>query len=32
MVLLSNHPRNIIGLEGYGLRVIERRPIRPSEG
>ncbi len=29
MVLLSNHPRTIIGLEGYGLSVVERRPIRP---
>src|SRR5690606_17829847 len=27
MVLLSNTPRTIIGLEGYGLRVIEQRPI-----
>jgi 3,4-dihydroxy 2-butanone 4-phosphate synthase/GTP cyclohydrolase II len=27
MVLLSNSRRNIVGLEGYGLRVVERRPI-----
>jgi 3,4-dihydroxy 2-butanone 4-phosphate synthase / GTP cyclohydrolase II len=27
MVLLSNHPRTIIGLEGYGLNVVETRPI-----
>jgi 3,4-dihydroxy 2-butanone 4-phosphate synthase/GTP cyclohydrolase II len=27
MVLLSNTERTIIGLEGYGLKVIERRPI-----
>ncbi|MFO1057009.1 MAG: 3,4-dihydroxy-2-butanone-4-phosphate synthase [Dongiaceae bacterium] len=27
MVLLSNTERTIIGLEGYGLRVVERRPI-----
>jgi 3,4-dihydroxy 2-butanone 4-phosphate synthase/GTP cyclohydrolase II len=32
MILLSNNRRTIIGLEGYGLRVIERRPIRPAEG
>jgi 3,4-dihydroxy 2-butanone 4-phosphate synthase/GTP cyclohydrolase II len=32
MILLSNHPRNIIGLDGYGLRVVERRPIRSAEG
>jgi 3,4-dihydroxy 2-butanone 4-phosphate synthase/GTP cyclohydrolase II len=27
MILLSNTPRSIIGLEGYGLTVVERRPI-----
>jgi 3,4-dihydroxy 2-butanone 4-phosphate synthase/GTP cyclohydrolase II len=27
MVLLSNTPRHIVGLEGYGLNVIERRDI-----
>jgi len=27
MVLLSNTERNIVGLEGYGLSVIETRPI-----
>ncbi len=27
MVLLSNTDRNIVGLEGYGLTVVERRPI-----
>jgi len=27
MVLLSNTPRTIIGLEGYGLNVVEQRPI-----
>jgi len=27
MILLSNHKRNIIGLEGYGLNVIEQRAI-----
>ncbi|MBV8537733.1 MAG: 3,4-dihydroxy-2-butanone-4-phosphate synthase, partial [Alphaproteobacteria bacterium] len=29
MVLLSDHPRNIVGLEGYGLRVHEWRTIPP---
>ena len=27
MVLLSNSQRTIVGLEGYGLRVVEQRPI-----
>ncbi|MCK8783847.1 3,4-dihydroxy-2-butanone-4-phosphate synthase [Roseomonas sp. NAR14] len=27
MALLSNHPRPIVGLEGYGLKVVETRPI-----
>jgi len=27
MVLLSNAPKTIIGLEGYGLSIVERRPI-----
>ena len=27
MILLSNTQRNIVGLEGFGLRVIEQRPI-----
>ena len=26
MVRLSNNPRPIVGLEGYGLRVLETRP------
>jgi len=30
MVLLSNTERTIIGLEGYGLTVVERRPIAPE--
>jgi len=30
MILLSNRPRTIIGLEGYGLNVIEQRPIEPT--
>ncbi len=28
MILLSNSPKTIVGLEGYGLRVVEQRPIR----
>ena len=31
MVLLSNVRRNIVGLEGYGLRIVETRPISPLE-
>lgn len=27
MILLSNTPRTIIGLDGYGLRVVDQRPI-----
>ncbi len=27
MILLSNHKRNIVGLEGYGLNVVEQRQI-----
>jgi 3,4-dihydroxy 2-butanone 4-phosphate synthase/GTP cyclohydrolase II len=27
MILLSNTHRNIIALDGYGLRVVEQRPI-----
>jgi 3,4-dihydroxy 2-butanone 4-phosphate synthase/GTP cyclohydrolase II len=27
MILLSNHPKTLIGVEGYGLNVIEQRPI-----
>ncbi len=29
MILLSNTKRTIIGLEGYGLQVVEQRPIPP---
>ena len=30
--LLTNHPRRIVGLEGYGIRVVEQIPIRaPAE-
>ncbi len=31
MVLLSNTPKTIVGLEGFGLRVVDRRPIVPDE-
>ena len=30
MILLSNHKRNIIGLEGYGLNVLEQRSLPES--
>jgi hypothetical protein len=32
MVLLSDRPRNIVGIEGYGLRVQEWRTIPPLAG
>lgn len=31
MILLSNTERTIVGLEGYGLNVVERRPIPVRE-
>lgn len=31
MVLLSNHKRTIVGLEGYGLSVVETRPLAMEE-
>ncbi len=31
LIRLSNNPRPIVGLEGYGLKVLETRPI-PREG
>jgi 3,4-dihydroxy 2-butanone 4-phosphate synthase / GTP cyclohydrolase II len=31
MVLLSNTKRTIVGLEGYGLRVVDQRPIPVDE-
>jgi 3,4-dihydroxy 2-butanone 4-phosphate synthase/GTP cyclohydrolase II len=31
MILLSNNKRNIIGLEGYGLNIIETREIIPTQ-
>ena len=27
MVLLSNHRRTVVGLEGYGLNIVDQRPI-----
>jgi 3,4-dihydroxy 2-butanone 4-phosphate synthase/GTP cyclohydrolase II len=27
MVLLSNNPMTVVGLEGYGLKIVSRRPI-----
>jgi 3,4-dihydroxy 2-butanone 4-phosphate synthase/GTP cyclohydrolase II len=32
MILLSNHKRTIVGLEGYGLNVVEQREIAAQEG
>jgi 3,4-dihydroxy 2-butanone 4-phosphate synthase/GTP cyclohydrolase II len=32
MILLTNRTRAIVGLEGYGLRVVDRRPITPIVG
>jgi 3,4-dihydroxy 2-butanone 4-phosphate synthase/GTP cyclohydrolase II len=31
MILLSNHKRTIVGLEGYGLNVVEQRGIEGVE-
>jgi 3,4-dihydroxy 2-butanone 4-phosphate synthase/GTP cyclohydrolase II len=31
MILLTNTNRAIVGLEGYGLRIVERRPIRVGD-
>jgi 3,4-dihydroxy 2-butanone 4-phosphate synthase/GTP cyclohydrolase II len=30
--LLTNNPRKVIGLEGYGLRIVERVPIQVPPG
>jgi 3,4-dihydroxy 2-butanone 4-phosphate synthase/GTP cyclohydrolase II len=30
--LLTNNPKKIVGLEGYGLEVIERVPIKVRPG
>jgi 3,4-dihydroxy 2-butanone 4-phosphate synthase/GTP cyclohydrolase II len=29
MVLLTNHPRAVVGLDGYGLSIVAHRPIPP---
>jgi 3,4-dihydroxy 2-butanone 4-phosphate synthase/GTP cyclohydrolase II len=31
MILLSNHKRNIVGLDGYGLNIVEQRAIEPAD-
>jgi 3,4-dihydroxy 2-butanone 4-phosphate synthase / GTP cyclohydrolase II len=31
MILLSNTRRTIIGLDGYGLAVVDQRPIDPAD-
>jgi 3,4-dihydroxy 2-butanone 4-phosphate synthase/GTP cyclohydrolase II len=31
MVLLSNNPMTVVGLEGYGLKIVSRRPIPELE-
>jgi 3,4-dihydroxy 2-butanone 4-phosphate synthase/GTP cyclohydrolase II len=31
MILLSNHERTIVGLEGYGLNVVEQRKIEMAD-
>ena len=28
MRLMTNNPKKIVGLEGYGLKVVERVPMR----
>ena len=30
--LMTNNPRKIVGLEGFGLKVVEKLPIVPSNG
>ncbi|RME20670.1 MAG: 3,4-dihydroxy-2-butanone-4-phosphate synthase [Deltaproteobacteria bacterium] len=30
--LLTNHPRKIVGLEGYGLEIVENVPLTPADG
>jgi 3,4-dihydroxy 2-butanone 4-phosphate synthase/GTP cyclohydrolase II len=30
--LLTNNPRKVIGLDGYGLKIVERVPIQMPAG
>ena len=30
--LLTNNPKKVIGLDGYGLRIVERMPIQIAPG
>jgi 3,4-dihydroxy 2-butanone 4-phosphate synthase/GTP cyclohydrolase II len=30
MVLITNHPRSLVGLDGYGLSIVAHRPIPPE--
>ena len=32
MILLSNSQRSIVGLDGFGLKLVERRPIAADDG
>ena len=32
MILLSNSRKTVIGLDGYGLKIVEQRSIRPGSG
>jgi 3,4-dihydroxy 2-butanone 4-phosphate synthase/GTP cyclohydrolase II len=32
MILLSNHKRSIVGLEAYGLNIVEQREIQGLPG
>jgi 3,4-dihydroxy 2-butanone 4-phosphate synthase/GTP cyclohydrolase II len=32
MRILTNHPRKLIALEGYGLRVVEQVPLGDDAG
>jgi 3,4-dihydroxy 2-butanone 4-phosphate synthase/GTP cyclohydrolase II len=32
MILLTNTPRTVVGLEGYGIDILEQRPIGTGEG
>jgi 3,4-dihydroxy 2-butanone 4-phosphate synthase/GTP cyclohydrolase II len=31
LIRISNNPRPLVGLEGYGLRVVESRPVTPED-